>query len=171
MKFLSVIDFINEKVGMLCGWIIVVMILTVSYDVVARYFFNSPTPWALELNMYLLITASFLAGGYCLKTDGHVRVDIFFQIFPKRMKALVDVITSVLFFIFIIVLVWKGWDFAYEAFAGGKRSSEAMSWPLYPSRMMLPIGGFLIGIQGVAKLMRDLYILFKGDAPNKDIAE
>lgn len=163
MKALKWIDFINEKVGLFCGWVILVMTLTVTYDVVMRYFFNNPTDWGLELNIYLLVTASFLAGGYCFFHDGHVRVDIIYQVIPQRFRALLDVITSVLFFLFVLVVVWKGWEFAYESFEEGKRSSEAMGWPLYPSQMMIPIGGLLLGLQGVAKLCRDIVILVRGE--------
>ena len=157
------IDFINEKVGLLCGWIILVMTLTVTYDVVMRYFFGRPTDWALELNMYLLVAASFLSGGYCLLHEGHVRVDVLYQALPLRMRALMDVITSAFFFLFIVVIVWKGWQFAYDSFVQGKHSSQAMGWPLYPSQMVIPIGGFLIGIQGLAKLCKDIIVLVKGE--------
>ena len=167
MKILKLIDFINDKVGLFCGWLILIMTLTVTYDVVMRYFFNNPTDWGLELNIYLLVAASFLAGGYCLLNDGHVRVDILYQIFPARLKAFMDVITSALFFLFVVVIVWKGWGFAYESFAEGKRSSEAMGWPLYPSQMMIPIGGVLIGLQGIARLCRDIMVLVKGEPPEE----
>ena len=165
MRALKWINYINEKVGLLCGWIIMAMTLTVTFDVVMRYFFNRPTAWALELNLYLLVATSFLAGGYCLLNDGHVRVDIIYQIFPPRIRALVDVITSALFFLFVAVIVWKGWEFAYESFLEGKRSSEAMGWLLYPSQMMLPLGGILIGLQGIVKLIKDIAVLVKDELP------
>ncbi|MBW1682750.1 MAG: TRAP transporter small permease subunit [Deltaproteobacteria bacterium] len=165
MRVLKWITYINEKVGLLCGWIILVMTISVTFDVVMRYFFNRPTYWGLELNLYLLVATSFLAGGYCLLVDGHVRVDIIYQIFPPRMRALVDVVTSALFFLFVAVIVWKGWEFAYESLVEGKRSSDAMGWPLYPSQMMIPIGGVLIGLQGVVKLIEDIVILVKGELP------
>jgi TRAP-type mannitol/chloroaromatic compound transport system permease small subunit len=162
MKFLKWIDTINENVGLLCGFIVLIMTLATTYDVVMRYVFNNPTNWSLELDLYLLVAASFLSGGYCLLHEGHVKVDVLYQVLPDRVKALLDVITSALFFIFVIVLVWKGWGFAHESFVEGKRSSEAMGWPLYPSQMMIPIGGFLIGLQGLAKLIRDIAIFKKG---------
>jgi len=169
-NFVKWIDFIIEKVGFLCGWIILVMTLTVTYDVIMRYFFNSPTDWALELNMYLLVATSFLSGGYCLLHEGHVRVDILYQIFSPRIRALLDVITSLFFFLFIIVIVWKGWQFAYDSFVQGKHSSQAMGWPLYPSQMVIPAGGFLIGIQGLAKLCKNIITLIKGQDLEKDDA-
>lgn len=166
-RLIKYIDLINEKIGLLCGWIILVMTLTVSFDVLMRYFFNRPTDWALELNMYLLVATSFLAGGYCMLHEGHVRVDVLYQKFPPRMKALVDVITSVFFFLFVFVIVWKGWQFAYDSFMQGKHSSQAMGWPLYPSQVVIPLGGVLIGLQGFAKLYRNIIILIEGKKPEK----
>jgi TRAP-type mannitol/chloroaromatic compound transport system permease small subunit len=92
-------------------------------------------------------------------------VDVIYKNLPLRVRALLDILTSAFFFLFVAVLVWKGGEFALESFTEGKRSSEAMGWPLYPSQMMIPAGGFLIALQGLAKLVRDIAVLVKGVSP------
>jgi len=168
-RLIKYIEFVNEKIGLLCGWIILVMTLTVTFDVIMRYFFSRPTDWSLELNMYLLVGASFLSGGYCLLHEGHVRVDVLYQAFPIRVRALIDVITSAFFFLFVIVIIWKGSSMAYESFVHSKHSSQAMGWPLYPSQMVIPLGGILIGIQGLAKLLENIVILVTGNAQKQNL--
>jgi len=162
-KILGVIDLINGKMMFVSGFIMLAMTLGVTYEVIMRYFFNAPTRWAFELNIYLLCACALLAGGYCLLQEGHVRVDILYVRFSPRTKAIIDLVTSILFFCLCIVLIWKGGEMAWESLVQGKHSSEAMGWPLFPSQVMVPIGGVLIGLQGVAKWIRDLRVAIKGE--------
>ena len=156
------VDRMNYWIGRVVSYLVIVMMVTIMYDVIARYFFRSPTLWATELNIYILCGYILLGGGATLAENGHVRVDLFWSILSDRKKALVDVATSGLFMAFCVALTWKGCEMAYRAFMDGSTSSEAMGWPLFPSQIMVPLGGLLLGLQGLAKLWRDILIIWKG---------
>jgi len=158
-RFFHYVDRFNFWTGRAVSYLAVVMMLTIAYEVVARYFFGSPTLWCTELNIYLLCAYVLLSGGSTLFGGGHVRVDIFWSTLSARGQAVADIVTSVLFFAFCIALVWKGSEMTLRSFMDHSTSSEAMAWPLYPSQLMIPIGGFLLGMQGLAKLWRDISTL------------
>ena len=156
------IDKMNRWIGRIVSYLVIVMILTIMYEVIARYFFGSPTLWVTELNIYVLCGYILLAGGATLADNGHVRVDIFWGTLSTRNKALTDIITSGLLFAFCLALVWKGGEMAIRSFVNSAASAEAMGWPLYPSQFMVPLGGFLLLLQGLAKLWRDILIFRNG---------
>ena len=63
-----------------------------------RSFFSRPTNWAWEFNGMILAACIALGGGYTWLNKGHVRMDVFYEKFPPRAKAVVDLVLSVLFF-------------------------------------------------------------------------
>ena len=156
------VDRLNYWIGRVVSFLVIVMVATIMFEVIARYFFASPTMWVTELNIYILCAYILLAGGSTLAKSEHVRVDIFWSNLSKRRKALADVVTSVLLFSFCAALVWKGWEMAWRSLINGSTSAEAMCWPLFPSQVMVPLGGLLLGLQGLAKLWRDIMTLRMG---------
>ncbi|MEW5913466.1 MAG: TRAP transporter small permease subunit [Thermodesulfobacteriota bacterium] len=162
-RFFHRLDRFNHWTGRAVSFLAVVMMLTIMYEVIARYFFNAPTLWATELNIYLLCAYVLLAGGATHLTDGHVRVDIFWSTLSPRGRALADIVTSLLFFAFCVALVWKGSEMVIRSIADKSTSAEAMAWPLFPSQLTVPLGGLLLGLQGVAKLRRDIATLRRGE--------
>lgn len=159
---LSVIDTINDYVGRIVSYFVLFMMVTIVFEVIARYFFDAPTIWVMEINQYLLCGYIALAGGYTFLYGAHVNVDIVYQRFGVRIRAFLDILTSVFFFMFIIVLIWKGWEIAYEAWKYSEHSESLLAAPLFPSKIVIPLGGFLILLQGIAKLLRDIDRLITG---------
>lgn len=156
MKIAQVIDKINARVGEVVSWIVLVSVLTIVFEVVMRYFFNSPTRWCTELNMYLLCGYILLGGGYTLSVGGHVKVDVFYANRSAKTRAIIDVVTSVLFFAFVSVLVWQSVEMTMGSIEMRRRSSESMQWPLWPAQTAMTIGAFLMLLQGIAKLLQDI---------------
>ena len=156
MKIVQIIDRINAWVGGAVCWVVVVPVLTIVFEVVARYFFHSPTRWVAELNMYLLCGYILLGGGYTLLLGGHVKVDVFYASRSAKQKAIVDIVTSVLFFAFVGVLVWQSGVMTIGSIETGRHSSESMQWPLWPVQTVMIVGAFLMLLQGIAKLIRDI---------------
>lgn len=162
-KFFQKVDSVNGGIGKATSYLILISVFTISYEVIARYFFNSPTKWSTELNINLLCAYVFLGGGYTLLHENHVRVDIFLRMLSEKNKAVCDLITSPLFFVFVITLIWKGCIMTARSFLDGTTSCESMEWPLYPSQLLIPLGGLLLGLQGLAKLWRDIKKIVEKD--------
>ncbi len=170
-RVIHAIDWINEQSGKLVSFLAAFMMFTVVYEVLARYIFNRPTIWAMEVNQYLLCGYTALAGGYALLYGSHVNVDILHQRFGLRIRALLDILTSFLFLGFIFVLIWKTGAMAWEAWVYDEHSESLLAAPLFPAKVVIPLGGLLILLQGLAKFIRDLRILVTGVEETSSTAE
>ena len=160
---LHLIDSINAWVGRVGSFIVVVMVLIITFEVVARYIFHSPTIWVHETSENLLVIMAMLGGGYTFLHKGHVSVDMIYSRLSLRGRAILDlVLTAPFMLILYYVLVWKGGQFAMQAISDMERSGSFWNPPIYPVKMFLPIGGFLIMIQGLAKIVRDFATAFTG---------
>ncbi|RJR50178.1 MAG: TRAP transporter small permease subunit [Desulfobacteraceae bacterium] len=135
------------------------MFLILLLEIFARYLFNSPSVWANELTQMLFGAYVVLSGGHLLWRGGHVGVDILYSRLAPRVKALLDVITSILFFAFCVMMVYFGGSLAWESLARLEHSQSAWNPPVYPVKLTIPIGAILLLLQGVAKLIRDILIL------------
>ncbi len=168
-RFLDRIDRLNEWLGKNFAIVAVILTLVVVYDVVLRYFFARPTLWGLEMSCILLAYLTFLGGGYSFLHGGHVKVDFFYQKWTERTKATVDVFTYTLILAYCFVLVWQGGAVAWEAIHEGRESTSAWAPPLWPSQIMVPIGGLLVGLQALARWIRDFRVAWsdKNDLAGK----
>jgi len=158
------IDRINGFVGHFVAYWAVIAVFAYYYEVLARYVFNSPTNWAHE-GMFLMFGMQYLlAGGFALREDAHVRVDVIYMHLPDRGKALVDVLTSLFFFIFAGALLWTGWVFAGDAVEVWEVSFTEWAIQYWPVKLAIPIGAVLLLLQGLAKLIKDMLILVGQEA-------
>jgi TRAP-type mannitol/chloroaromatic compound transport system permease small subunit len=158
-KFTDWIDAVNTRIGEFVAWWAVIAVFVYYYEVMARYIFNSPTNWVHE-SMFLMFGMQYmLCGALGYKEDQHVRVDVVYTQFSRRGKAVADIVTSVFFFIFILTMLWTGARFAMDAIQVGERSFTEWSEQYWPVKLMIPIGAFLLAMQGVAKLIKDITIV------------
>jgi len=160
--FARLVGRVNHFSGAFVAYWSVIAVFVYYYEVIARYVFNSPTNWAHE-SMFLMFGAQYLlAGGFCLREDAHVRVDVFYMRFGARAKALVDVLTSVFFFIFAASLMTSGWTFFMDSFQVREVSFTEWGIQYYPVKLTLAAGALLLLLQGVARLLHDISVLGKG---------
>jgi TRAP-type mannitol/chloroaromatic compound transport system permease small subunit len=153
------IDEVNLQVGHFIAYWSIIAVFVYYYEVIARYVFNSPTNWAHQ-SMFLMFGMQYLlAGGYALRVDAHVRVDVIYALLPRRAQAIADVITSSAFFIFSGVLCWTGAVFGWRAIKVWEVSFT--EWPIqyWPVKSTIAVGAFLLLIQGISKLIKDAYTI------------
>lgn len=159
---LRFIDQLNEWVGRVLALSVLLMFFLVVTEVIRRYFFNAPTVWGNELVQLLFGAYVILSGGHILKHNGHVNVDIFYARFSARTKAGLDIFTFLLFFLFCGMLLLYGGQLAWESLSTWEHSQSAWNPPVYPFKLMIPLGALLLLLQGTAKLIRDIIILVTG---------
>lgn len=159
--FTRTIDQVNDWTGNFIAYWSIIAVFVYYYEVLARYVFNSPTNWAHE-SMFLMFGMQYLlAGGYALKENAHVRVDIIYTHFSPRGKAVCDLITSVLFFIFAITLLRTGWIFAADAIEVFEVSFTEWAIQYWPVKSMIALGALLLLLQGVSNLFKDVATLVR----------
>ena len=152
--------------GKLVSWINVVLIITISYDVIMRYVFNAPTDWSYTLSYMLGATMFCIGQAYVQRINGHVRVDLLYVKFSPRTKLLLDVLFTILFFLPTFFMVsrnlWINFLYAYHV----KEKAIHSTWyPLtWPYKLLIAIGFTLFFIQGLVRLIQDLRAVAKGGA-------
>ena len=154
------VDKVNGYVGEYVSFWSIIAVFVYYYEVLARYLFNSPTNWAHE-SMFLMFGMQYvLAAGFTHREHAHVHVDVVYQYFPLRMKAAVNVFTSIFFFIFCIVLFWTGWVFAADSIGVWEVSFTEWAIQYWPVKVTLSVGALLLMLDGITKLIKDLIVLF-----------
>lgn len=155
----DVIDRISLWSGhFVCYWSMIA-VFAYYYEVLARYVFNSPTNWAHEAMFLMFGMQYMLAGAYALREDAHVRVDVLYVRFSDRGKAMVDIVASVFFFIFTGALLGTGFIFARDSVAVWEVSFTEWAIQYWPVKATIALGAFLILLQGVSKLVKDVLLL------------
>ena len=160
---MSVIDKVNDRVGNLLSYFLFLFFVLLLMEVILRYFFNSPTVWANELAQMLFGAYAILAGGYIMRTGGHVNVDILYSRLSRKSRAGLDIFTSLLFFLFCAMLLIYGGSLAWDSLSRFEHSQSAWNPPLYPAKLMIPLAAVLLLLQGFVKLLRDILIFLDID--------
>ena len=161
-KIIKAINKISDFSLHLLMWLPWILTIIIVWEVTLRYIFNFPTIWAHELSSMVFGAMVILSGAYTLRHHGHVNMDLFYSAMSKRGKALMDIITFPLFLIFLIALLWHGWEFAIRSYAGGEVSISDWRPLLWPIKIVLPIGVFLLLLQGLANFISNCYIFITG---------
>ena len=161
-RCLSVIDGISEFVGKTASYLLILLVVVVVQGVVRRYFFNMPTPVAMELSRFLHSAVFLLAGAYALAKNSHIALDVVQKKLPPRARAFVDLVTSALFFLFLFVLLWTSAEAAYHSWLIRESTGSAWNPPYYPIKAIVPVSIFLLLMQGIANFIRNFVFCIKG---------
>ncbi|WP_228895483.1 TRAP transporter small permease subunit [Pseudoduganella aquatica] len=169
-NFLFFIDRVSSWIGQAFSWLIVALTFLISWEVFARYALNRPNPWAFDLMIMMYGAAFMMAGAYTLAKNGHVRGDVLYSFFPPRLQAGLDLLLYVVFFIpGVVALVWAGYAYAAESLAINEHSTlTANGPPLYPFKMVIPVSGVLLLLQGLVEIVRCVLCLRDGAWPSRE---
>ncbi|MFT4726422.1 MAG: TRAP-type mannitol/chloroaromatic compound transport system permease small subunit [Granulosicoccus sp.] len=150
------IEGLSIWVGRAFGWCILILTLSVTYEVFVRYVLNSPTVWAFDMMVQMYGALFLMAGPYALSQDGHVRADVVYRLFPIRVQASIDFFLYLIFFFpGMIALFWYGAEIASDSWR-----YQEVSWnspariQVYFFKTLVPVAGGLLILQGIAELMR-----------------
>ena len=157
------IDRLSSLVGTAVSVLLPALTLVLTFEVVARYFFKRPTIWAFDMAIFMFGYCGLLAGACLMKEKGHINVDLIYGRFSPRGKAVLDVITGLLFFFFMTLVVAYGWKAAYSALSFGDHRPTEWGPPLGHFKLMIPVGAFLLLLQGLANWIRNLYLAITGE--------
>jgi len=160
--FLSKIDTISIWSGNIVSVIYPVVVALVVYEIIMRFVFNAPTIWSNEATVYLSALGYLLGGAYSLYYKAHVRVDILYLKFSPRVRAMLDVITFFFTLIYMGSLIWFGSIYTWESIKILEKTGSPWNPPIYPLKIAIPLGAFLILLQSITNFIRDLHFAIKG---------
>lgn len=166
MRSLSrIISKVSYFSGLVLMWLPWILMLIIVWEVTLRNVAGKPTLWAHELSSMVFGALTILSGAYALREKSHVNMDLFYMRLTNRGKAILDIITFPLFFVFCSVLLWLGWDFAARSVMLFEESISNWHPPIWPVKLTLPLGALLLLLQGIAKFIDDLMIVINGERP------
>ena len=154
------IDALNERIGRAVIWLVLVMVLVSAVNAVARYALNMSSNAWLELQWYLFATVFLLCSGYTFLHNEHIRIDVVASRFSRRTQLWVDVLGTVFFLLpMAIIILWLSWPIFMNAWVSNEMSSNAGGLIRWPARLLVPVGFFLLTLQGMSELIKRIAIL------------
>jgi TRAP-type mannitol/chloroaromatic compound transport system permease small subunit len=169
-KTLLFVDKVSTWVGHTFSWFIVALTLHVTWEVFRRYALDSPRAWAFDVMIYFYGVLFMMAGAYTLAKNGHVRGDVLYGFFRPRTQATIDLILYIIFFLpGVFALTYAGYFYAMESWAINEHSNITYEGPpVYPFKMVIPLAGAILLVQGVVEIIRCVICLKQGYWPSRE---
>ena len=156
----GLIDGLTERVGKLTYWLILIAVLISAGNAIVRYAFNMSSNAWLEIQWYLFSAVFLFCAGYTLLHNQHVRIDVVTGHLSARSRAWIDIFGTIFFLLpMAIAIMWLSWPVFIDAWDSNEVSSNAGGLHLWPGRLMIPIGFFLLVIQGISELIKRIAFL------------
>lgn len=151
---------LNYWIARIMSYAVLILFALLLGDVIMRYVQERPIAWSAEASKLLFGAYAIIGGGYVLARREHVNVDLFYGHFSRKRQAAVDIATSLLFFLFLGVLINESFFVAIESVRSWEVSYETTwhAW-LWPSKCMIVVAALLMILQGIIKLIADIMIV------------
>ena len=157
----------SERTGMLVSWLVLAMVLLVSYDVAMRYFFQSGSVALQEMEWHLFSLIFLIGAAYTLKHDDHVRLDLFYKsnFMDDRRRAWIDLFGSIFLLIpFCILIILSAWPFVYQSYIHLEGSPDPGGLPYrWILKASIPLGFTFLLLQGVSDIVKNLSTILGKD--------
>ncbi|QPC85526.1 TRAP transporter small permease subunit [Mesorhizobium sp. NBSH29] len=154
------IDHLNEFIGKKVAWLILVAVLVSAGNAIIRKTFNMSSNAWLELQWYLFGAAFLLAAAYTLKQNEHIRIDIVYGMFSRRVQHWIDLLGHVFFLMpFVVLMIFYFVPYVSLSYRSGEVSSSAGGLILWPAKSLLLIGFTMLGLQGISEIIKKIAII------------
>lgn len=160
------IDTINEKVGHGISWALLIAVIICSGNAMVRYTLNLSSNAWLEIQWYLFSAIFLLASSYTLRRNEHVRIDVIGNRFSKRTQVWIDLLGFIFFLLpMTLIILYYAVPYALLSIQNQEMSSNAGGLIVWPAKLLIPLGFFLLTLQGVSELIKRIgYLMGKVEA-------
>jgi TRAP-type mannitol/chloroaromatic compound transport system permease small subunit len=149
------IDWINDRLGVLANFLVLLAVLVSAGNAMSRYAFNLSSNAWLEAQWYMFAVIVMFGASYTLKRNEHVRVEILYLLLSERAQLWLDLIGTLLFLVPICVLLAAlSWPLFIDSFRIGEMSSNAGGLLRWPIKLVLPAGFLLLALQGISEVIK-----------------
>ena len=160
LRLSAFIDALNERVGHLSYWLILLAVLVSAGNAIVRYVFDMSSNAWLEIQWYLFSAVFLFCAGYALLHNQHVRIDVISSRLSKRARAWIDILGTLFFLLpMAIAIMWMSWPVFIQAYELNEVSANAGGLIVWPARLMLPVGFLLLILQGISELIKRIAFL------------
>ena len=164
LQIARAIDLINEWIGRLTYWLVLLMVAVGAWNVLGRYIgriigTNLTSNALIEIQWYLFDVVFLFGAAYALKYNEHVRVDIFYKGWSYRRKALANFLGNILFLIpFSSLIIYYSWGTVINSWSILEKSPDAGGLPRYPIKSAIIIAFILLILQGISEAIKNWHI-------------
>jgi len=149
------IDWFNTQFAVVANWLVLLAALISAGNAGSRYLFSESSNGWLEIQWYMFAGMVLLGGLYTLKMNEHVRVDLFYGLASERTRIWIDIVGGLLFLLPIcVILTYFTWPWFVESWTINEASSNAGGLVRWPVKLLLPVGFFLMAMQGVSEIIK-----------------
>jgi TRAP-type mannitol/chloroaromatic compound transport system permease small subunit len=149
------IDWFNTQFAVVANWLVLLAALISAGNAGSRYLFSESSNGWLEIQWYMFAGMVLLGGPYTLKMNEHVRVDLFYGLASERTRIWIDIVGGLLFLLPIcVILTYFTWPWFVESWTINEASSNAGGLVRWPVKLLLPVGFFLMAMQGVSEIIK-----------------
>ncbi|MGJ7037787.1 TRAP-type mannitol/chloroaromatic compound transport system permease small subunit [Shinella sp. BE166] len=160
LVFSRLIDTITENIGKAVGWLILIAVLVSAGNAVIRKLFNMSSNAWLEAQWYLFGGAFMLAAAYTLSQNEHIRIDVVYGKFSRRVQHWIDLLGHCLFLMpFVLLMVYFLVPYVLMSYRSGEGSSSAGGLIVWPAKAILLAGFVLLAAQGVSEIIKKIAIM------------
>jgi len=154
------IDKLNERIGLTVSWLVLAAVLISAANAVVRKAFNVSSNSFLEIQWYLFSVVFLFCAGYTLLRNQHVRIDVVAGRLSPQAQAWIDILGTIFFLMpMALTIMWLSWPVFVQAYVRHEVSTNAGGLLIWPARLLVPIGFFLLVIQGLSELIKRLAFL------------
>ena len=155
LKIASLIDALNNRIGRTVYWLVLITVLISAANATVRKLFDYSSNSYLEIQWYLFSAIFLVGAGYTLLRNEHVRIDIISSHLSPRARNWIDVIGLVLFLLpMSIIIMWLSWPLLEDSYVRHEVSSNAGGLIIWPARLLVPVGFFLLILQAISELIK-----------------
>ena len=149
------IDALNQRVGYLCDYLILIVCFISAGNALMRYIFSYSSNGFLEIQWYLFGAVVLLGASYTLKRNEHVRVDVLYANLSERGRMMIDAVGLLCFMLPVMIfLIYLSLPVFLQSYASGERSANTGGLVLWPAKLLLPLGFFLLSLQGFSEFIK-----------------
>jgi TRAP-type mannitol/chloroaromatic compound transport system permease small subunit len=160
IAFSRAIDWLNEHIGRLVYWCILIVVLISAGNATSRYALNMASNAWLELQWYLFAAVFLLCSGYTFLHNEHIRIDVLNARLSRRTQIWIDIFGTVVFMLpMCSYILWLSWPVFVNAWTSGETSMNVGGLIRWPVRLLVPAGFFLLTLQGVSELIKRIAYL------------
>ena len=160
LGFAALIDWINAKLALLANGCVLLACIVSAVNAMIRYAFDISSNAWLEAQWYMFAVVVMFGASYTLQRNEHVRVDVIYMNLSERKQQWVDIVGTLLFLMpACAVIGWYSWPFFYESWKVGEVSSNAGGLIRWPVKLIVPLGFFLLFMQGLSEVVKRIAAL------------
>ncbi|MGQ3300454.1 TRAP transporter small permease subunit [Reyranella sp.] len=160
LSFSTLIDALNEKIGTVCNWLVLLACVVSAGNAMVRYAYDTSSNAWLEIQWYMFAVIVMFGASYTMKRNEHVRVDLLYMNLGRRGQLWVDILGTLVFLLpTCTILAWLSWPFFMQSFNVYEHSSNAGGLVRWPIKLVLPVGFALVALQGLSELIKRVAFL------------